>query len=275
MCNLLRLADSPKTPNIPTSVALNLAEASETGVPLESCLAIPAPEAALNHSEMHAQPWTDSLGFFYCAPQFTIDSPPTLPTLSLLQSDPVCMSVYIDTYFRFFHHTHPILLPRREFEERLSKGFVPYHLECAVKFNSSFFTSSVAARSYGDTLADLFNEHTPRNAYAVQAMLLLAIGMHANNVLVESIKFLRIASNLALELGMHRKEFATDHGEGIPVLEESWRRTWWELYVLDGMLSGVCPVHHFDLYDIESDVPLPCEESEYNSGVCRGKNPSE
>jgi hypothetical protein len=98
-------------------------------------------------------------------------------------------------------------------------------------------------------------------------MLLLAIGMHANNDLKASMKFLRTASNLALELGMHRKKFATDHGEGVPILEESWRRTWWELYALDGMLAGVCPVHEFDLYNIESDVSLPCEESEYYTGV--------
>jgi hypothetical protein len=252
----------------PTSVASSLMETSGTILSPESCLALPAHETALNHTEMRAQQWRDSLGVFYTASTSTTNSPPALPNLSPLQPDPVCTSVCIDVYFRFFHHTHPILLPRREFEERLSKGFVPYHLECAIKFNSSFFVSSIATRSYGDTLADLFNEHTPGNAYTVQAMLLLAIGMHANSVLEESIKFIRIASDLAIKLGMHRKEFATDHGEGIPVLEESWRRTWWELYAIDGMLAGVCPVHHFDLYNIESDVPLPCEESEYNSGVC-------
>jgi hypothetical protein len=210
--------------------------------------------------------------FIYSTPPSMTDSSSVLPQLSsFYEAEPISASVHIDTYFRFFHRTHPILPPRREFEERRSKGLVPPHLECAVKFNSSFFSSCIATGSYGDTLENLLNGHTPRDAYTVQAMLLFGIGMHANNVLEESIKVLRTASDLALELGMHRKEFATDHSDGIPMLEESWRRTWWELYTLDGMLAGVCPLHDFDLYDTESDVPLPCEESEYNSGVCEGQ----
>lgn len=241
----------------------------------EPCLALSARETELNDAGVCAQRWRDGLEFIYSAPPSTSGSPLTHSILSSMQSEPISMSVYIDTYFRFFHHTHPVLLPRKELEEGFSRGLVPYHLEYAVKFNSSFFIGCAATNSCGENLHELFNENTPTDAYTVQAMLLLAIGMHAGNALKESINLLRTASNLALKLGMHRKTFATDHGEGMPVLEESWRRTWWELYVLDGMLAGVCPVHDFDLYNIESDVPLPCKESEYHSGVCYKTIPSE
>lgn len=261
---MLRLVDHQNRPDIPSSVPRSLVEVSR----IEPFTALaPSPhDAAFNYAEWHTQQLRDSLEFIYGSPMSTTNSRFPPPNLSSLQSLPI--SVYIDTYFCFFHHTHPILLPRREFEQRLSKGLVPYHLQCAVKFNSTFFISSVVTGSCGDTLDNMFNEHTPRDAYTVQAMLLFGIGMHANNLLQESINFLRMAGDLARELGMHRKAFATDHGEGDPVLEESWRRTWWELYALDGILAGVCPAHHFDLYDVESDVPLPCEESNYNSRVC-------
>jgi hypothetical protein len=272
---MLIVVDSWKTSEIPTSVASSLMEASGTepftplAISPESFLASPAQETALTHTEIRANQWRDSLGLFYIAPTSATNSSPRPSNLPSLPSEPlISTSVYIDTYFRFFHHTHPILLPRREFEERLSKGLVPGYLQCAVQFISTFFIGRSATSSCGDNLDDLRNGHTPCNAYTVQAMLLLAIGMHANNALEESIKFLHLAINLALELDMHRKDFATDNGEGAPILEESWRRTWWELYTLDGILAGVCPAHDFDLYNIESDVPLPCEESEYNSGVC-------
>ena len=240
----------------------------------EPCLALSAREIELNDAGVCAQRWRDGLEFIYSAPPSITSSPFTHSILPPMQLEPIPMSVYLDTYFRFFHHTHPILLPRRELEEGFSSGRVPYHLEYAIKFNSSFFISCATTPSCGETLNELLNEHTPTDAYTVQAMLLLAIGMHARNALKESIHFLRTASNLALKLGMHRKSFAADNGDGIPVQEESWRRTWWELYILDGMLAGVCPVHDFDLYAIESDTPLPCEESEYHSGVCYQKIPS-
>lgn len=50
------------------------------------------------------------------------------------------------------------------------------------------------------------------------------------------------------------------------VLEESWRRTWWELYFLDGLLAGIQQRESFKLWSVECTVPLPCEEAEYMKG---------
>jgi hypothetical protein len=57
------------------------------------------------------------------------------------------------------------------------------------------------------------------------------------------------------------------HGEGLAVLEESWRRTWWEMYVLDGMIAGVHERSSFRLNEMPFEVLLPCEEHEFVSGV--------
>ncbi|KAI1267207.1 hypothetical protein F5Y18DRAFT_425051 [Xylariaceae sp. FL1019] len=59
---------------------------------------------------------------------------------------------------------------------------------------------------------------------------------------------------------------ATTHGGGNPRLEESWRRTWWDLFVVDGMIAGVHRQTNFLLFDIVADVGLPCEEQEFLSG---------
>ncbi|KAL9949995.1 hypothetical protein ACHAO3_000257 [Verticillium nonalfalfae] len=54
--------------------------------------------------------------------------------------------------------------------------------------------------------------------------------------------------------------------DGDPVLEESWRRTWWMLYVLDAYYAGTLGRVDFSLQDAEATVDLPCHESEYESG---------
>lgn len=38
---------------------------------------------------------------------------------------------------------------------------------------------------------------------------------------------------MALEMDMNPQEFATQYGEGNAVLEESWRRTYWILFIKD------------------------------------------
>lgn len=85
----------------------------------------------------------------------------------------------------------------------------------------------------------------------------------------ESAEVMREVATLACELEMNRSEFATRHGNGQPVLEECWRRTWWEVFVLDGFFTGVNPMHHqMGLMGVKSDVFLPCDEAAFHAGVC-------
>ncbi|KAF4951166.1 hypothetical protein FGADI_7656 [Fusarium gaditjirri] len=56
------------------------------------------------------------------------------------------------------------------------------------------------------------------------------------------------------------------NGQGILIIEESWRRTWWELYVVDALMSGVHQTNIFVLHDVPTDVGLPCEEDQYLTG---------
>jgi hypothetical protein len=66
---------------------------------------------------------------------------------------------------------------------------------------------------------------------------------------------------------MCSKSFAIANGEGCLVLEESWRRTWWFLYVTDGIFAGISHCLTFALRDIQADVDLPCEEATYQLGI--------
>lgn len=73
------------------------------------------------------------------------------------------------------------------------------------------------------------------------------------------------ARDISVQIGMNTSSFATTHGQGIPILEESWWRTWWEFYVVDALMSGVHLTNTFALYEVPTDVGLPCEENQYLS----------
>lgn len=84
------------------------------------------------------------------------------------------------------------------------------------------------------------------------------------------------AINGAFMLGMHQKEFATQYGLGDSVLEESWRRTWWQIYVTDAHISGSTHTYMGLAAKFPSTAELPCEEQCYESGVsafCRHMEP--
>lgn len=106
-----------------------------------------------------------------------------------------------------------------------------------------------------------------QNGFLVQAMLLLVIGLDAIGKQDEAIKMLNKTKRMAVEIGLQTKKFSRTHGRGISVLEESWRRTWWELYVLDGMFASVHRAHEFTLFNLHADAGHPCDEEEYSSLV--------
>ncbi|KLJ06932.1 hypothetical protein EMPG_17585 [Blastomyces silverae] len=90
--------------------------------------------------------------------------------------------------------------------------------------------------------------------------------MHWNDEKPRAREILDVATSLALEIGMNSRQFAYQYGEGNPILEESWRRTWWLLYVVDSLYAGIWRAPAFALWSVSSDVDLPCEEEDFHSG---------
>lgn len=136
----------------------------------------------------------------------------------------------------------------------------------AIQYIGSFYFPSASTQLAQDALSQALHNTPLKDGYYVQAMLLLTIGLQIANRIDQANAVLGSTSDLALQIGMHRREFAWTHGNGSRVLEESWRRTWWELYVVNGMMSGMNQIQ-FNLWTVESDCLLPCEEHEYQSGV--------
>jgi hypothetical protein len=175
----------------------------------------------------------------------------------------------IEAFFYHFYPAHPFVLPRDKFFQ-LRKEKPVGHLETAMRYIGSFYIPQAPTVTYGlDAERAVYATDCPKDGFRVQAMLILCIGLDGYTYQEKALQILLDAQDQALELGMNKRDFPTLNGNGSQVLEESWRRTWWELFVVDGMIAGVHQKSTFRMKDLAADVLLPCEEKEYLSGVSK------
>ena len=176
----------------------------------------------------------------------------------------------LDLYYDFFHAAHPCVLPRA-YLHMFPVRDVLRPLFRVICFIGSLFSVSVSSeermQNVQETLAGIRARVRPITGFDVQAVLLYSIAIYWSNEPEHGTALLDEAIEMAVELGMHRKDFATRHGDGNPVLEESWRRTWWLFYITDAHIAGSTHVFPFRTSNIDKTVDLPCEEHEYESGV--------
>ncbi|KAL2017031.1 hypothetical protein VTK56DRAFT_2675 [Thermocarpiscus australiensis] len=175
-----------------------------------------------------------------------------------------------DAFYHFFHAGHPFVLPKEYFLRMLKEGTAPNLniVMAAMRYIGSLYVDAGPAKAtYLDEAIRLcYQPGTTKDGYLIQALLLIIIGLDGSCEQARARELLADCERFAIEIDLNKREFATLHGHGNPVLEESWRRTWWDLYVCDGMIAGVHRITKFLLFDIEADVGLPCEEQQYLSG---------
>ena len=173
----------------------------------------------------------------------------------------------IEAFFYHFYPAHPFLLPRGRFMAFRKERPLP-HLEAAMRYVGSFYVAQAPTAAYGlEAERSVYHMDCHRDGFWIQAMLILVIGLDGYTYQEKALQILIDAQNVALDLGMNKRDYATLNGRGSDVIEESWRRTWWEMYVVDGMIAGVHQRSSFRLNEVLSDVTLPCEEKDYLNGV--------
>ncbi|KAL1962606.1 hypothetical protein VTN77DRAFT_9320 [Rasamsonia byssochlamydoides] len=167
----------------------------------------------------------------------------------------------IQLYYQNFHLAHPVVLPQKALHH------VPSYLLAVMQYIGAHYHYDPFVRdALKDAAYAALSDQTPRDGFKVQSMLLLAIATHAHGHEDEANQILRAAVDLALELGMDGASYARENSMGSSLVEESWRRTYWELYVVDGLFAGLRQQSTFPLYSRQSDLSLPCEEAEYHAG---------
>lgn len=192
------------------------------------------------------------------------------------------------TPISFFHKAHPYLLPQYHFRNRLhSDPDSLKHILPVMQYIGSFYASEVSSTElYAAVMNQLDVPDLPPNGFTVQMLLLTAIAVHCDGELEKGRAILDRAISLALDLRMQSRAFATMERD--PVLAESWRRTFWGLYISDAYFATMrrAPMFTYvdrladrwrytnqiySLHSIEVDVEIPCEECDYDGIIPRPK----
>ncbi|KAL7809280.1 hypothetical protein V8C26DRAFT_412156 [Trichoderma gracile] len=184
--------------------------------------------------------------------------PAVLVDSHLLTSRPV------DAFYKFFFPGHPFVLPREQLIRQSERtADVSYGLALMIAFIGSKYIHDSLSSEYRQGAERVLSEQLVPNGFNVQALMLLALTLEWSGENERAATTLEQAKTLGLEAGMQNREFAADHGYGDEVLEESWRRTWWELYVTDALFAGIRHLPTFTLWQVDADVDIPCEEEQY------------
>ncbi|EEU38831.1 uncharacterized protein NECHADRAFT_45635 [Fusarium vanettenii 77-13-4] len=172
---------------------------------------------------------------------------------------------YLDSFYQNFHAAHPFVPPKEPLLVLVQDNSLE-PLLAAMRWVGSLYIEQATSHSLFKDAFRLIDGNPLKDGFLVQARLLLIIGLDGNRQRKKVRKLMTEARDISVQIGMNTHLFATANGRGMPILEESWRRTWWELYVVDALMSGVHQTNSFALYDVPTDVALPCEEYQYRTG---------
>lgn len=178
----------------------------------------------------------------------------------------------IGHYYTYFHGAHPCVLPLWALQQHNSTNpevFTPILL--VMQYIGSLFEPAVASEPLKKLAVNALpvspSYPGPLTPHQIQALMLFSIAIYWCDEIEEGLRLLDKAIGAALELRMQLAPFATEQGHDNPMLQESWRRTWWQLYVTDAHIAGSTHTFPTRVSGIEVTTLLPCEDECYESGV--------
>ncbi|KAJ6445054.1 hypothetical protein O9K51_03456 [Purpureocillium lavendulum] len=166
----------------------------------------------------------------------------------------------LDLYYERFHCSHPFVLPRPALHAKLATGSPT--LRALVDAMQNIGSSYAEAPMRRFTAAQI-HDNAVVDGFVVQTTLLLALVKSMCAERAASDALLTTAISQAKSIGMHTRGFADDVANSDPVLAESWRRTWWMLYVTDLNFAVIRYDFNAIISDLEHNVDLPCEDIQY------------
>lgn len=185
---------------------------------------------------------------------------------------PAETSHLISLYYSRFHRSHPMLVPRAHF----SAQQYPDYLVLAVCLVGHHFASHRPSPSLVRTAASL--AESSRGAdnvhHQIQALILCALVISsASKQSSLADNYITNAAQLACASNLHCLEINVTHEAAWSIEQESLRRTWWELYVVDAVLALF---RHrppsFPSASLSSQPFMPCSESHYETGKLNSDN---
>ncbi|KAI2633325.1 hypothetical protein GGS21DRAFT_520111 [Xylaria nigripes] len=186
---------------------------------------------------------------------------------STVEDDP-----FISLFYKHFHKCHPCAPPQRKLHELYGKtpreASITLLIAVMRLIGSMYHSSAKLVSKLEVEITERFqtlNRLSP-DPFLVQCHLFYSIFLYWSADRVKARCEVDAAITVALSLRMNRRQFAAEYAYGDAVLQESLRRTWWQLYCIDAYYAAIKRSPTFPLCEVEVDTELPCEEDEYESG---------
>ncbi|KAJ5761015.1 C6 transcription factor [Penicillium odoratum] len=170
---------------------------------------------------------------------------------------------FLRLFYENFHVAHPILVPSAVYRDRQYPDF----LQMVVNFVGSHYISSNPIQQYKEKVITELSCSPDRSPCMVQAWLIYSIAVYARGEWQEAQDAFSRSVEIALELGMNKRDFAASAHPETSIEAESMRRTWWELYITDVFMAAPFKHTTFQCSTMAPEVALPCEDSAY-TGTC-------
>ncbi|OTB05592.1 hypothetical protein M426DRAFT_319583 [Hypoxylon sp. CI-4A] len=172
----------------------------------------------------------------------------------------------LDLFYSYFHPSYPCLPPKRFFFNHVEADPDSYHfLLSVINFCGSLYSNQIPSEDLREAAYSAACGSLPFTVQTVQGLLILSIAAFGEMRFEHYTGWANRAATMAVELGMNQKAFAD--GTSDSVLAESYRRTWWCLTFLESTRNLSDVGSALSVADAASDVDLPCEEWEYDSGI--------
>jgi hypothetical protein len=179
----------------------------------------------------------------------------------------------VDVFYSSFFPAHGFVVPRKLLLQ--SPKSIPEELKAVFRFVGSHFQHT----QFQGSLREAAFRITDQNAqidpgFKVQGLLCLAmVSMAGRLERALGMSLLHEAIDIALRIGLHRRNYAASRPADHPIQAESWRRTYWDLYVVDTLLSALDGSKYTSrLHDVAADLPLPGHDDDYIN--CRVQLPA-
>lgn len=160
----------------------------------------------------------------------------------------------IELFYSNVHPAHPFVAPRSVYLE--NRASFPAHL-----LNAMCFIASHHKNGPSDGLCKKVNlildPGIAVDGFTVQALLLLTLASYARFERDLGNRALTTAFEMAIRIGLNSNSFAIGQP---PVYQESWRRTWWELYTISGLISLIGGLSLGPPLPDSMALPTHCEE---------------
>lgn len=199
--------------------------------------------------------------------------PTALHTNVDFESADESMDMFIKMYYKCFHRYHPCVLPAARLHQYFDNPI--FHDQLLPVMSAIRFIGSLYARSpFSETLlketdSDIAKarQDSLQSPFVVQALLLYSVALYWSEDDGKAREAMDLALETALQLGMNRSSFATDVAPNDTLLQECFRRTWWQIYIIDAAYAAIERSPTFTAQGVVSEVNLPCSEDDYERGV--------